>query len=260
MKKYLCVLIGTISMFKIYAHNIDYNPFAEEGKVWNMLYNNEEDILTPGYEFCYFIKGDTTISDLTCKKLYVYNEGNKKQRVYKMAFYEDENKGRVYFIPVGSTEKHLLYDFRIPEGASSIMSDAIHPDWDIVMKNNKDLFVETNGRNRHCLLVNRVNTFSGERPSGWWIEGIGSELGPLNTWLFEAMGNCSFLLNCEVNGQLIFSMSDYMEKTTGVTEINKGDDLKNALNAAIYDLQGRKMVGGVMKGITIQNGKKTLHR
>lgn len=40
------------------------------------------------------------------------------------------------------------------------------------------------------------------------------------------------------------------------------ENVKNNIKTVntIYDLQGRKMVSGVRKGITIKNGKKTLHR
>ena len=44
--------------------------------------------------------------------------------------------------------------------------------------------------------------------------------------------------------------------TTQIANIKTEERASNT----IYDLQGRKMVSGVRKGITIQNGKKTLHR
>ena len=62
---------------------------------------------------------------------------------------------------------------------------------------------------------------------------------------------------------LIYSQSDVyeisknelIEQTTSIQKITSAKE-----NATIYDLQGRKMVNDVRKGITIQNGKKTLHR
>jgi hypothetical protein len=48
-----------------------------------------------------------------------------------------------------------------------------------------------------------------EYPSGWWIEGVGSVLGPLNTWLFDASGSTRHFLRCEKNGQEIFNVADF---------------------------------------------------
>ena len=187
------------------------NPFVEEGKVWNMLYNNEEAYLYPSYQYQYYIEGDTLISSLNCKKLYAYNENNDGQTQYKMALHE--SGGKVYFIPNGSTESYLLYDFQIPEGTSAVMANPIYPEWELEMRNNKDKIIEMNGVIRHCLFVNRVDASFEDFPSGWWIEGIGSELGPLNTWGFEADGNSCYFLNCEVNGQEIFNLSDFQSNT-----------------------------------------------
>lgn len=185
--------------------------FVEEGKVWNMrchrIYIPE---LSPDYDFNYFIEGDTLISNLNCMKLYAFNESNDGLTKYKMALYESE--GKVYFIPSGSTESFILYDFMIPEGESTITANTIHPEWEIEMRNNEDKLIEINDVSRHCLLVNRVDASFEDYPSGWWIEGIGSELGPLNTWGFEANGNSRFFVNCEVDGQEIFNLSDFCSK------------------------------------------------
>ena len=51
------------------------------------------------------------------------------------------------------------------------------------------------------------------------------------------------------------SKSELIEQTTSIQKITSAKE-----NTTTYDLQGRKMEGGVMKGITIKNGKKTLHR
>jgi len=45
-------------------------------------------------------------------------------------------------------------------------------------------------------------------PAGWWIEGVGSELGPLNQWGFYSSGGSNYLLECRVNGESIFKTDD----------------------------------------------------
>ena len=71
-------IIGT-DVLSLFDKPEGYHPFVEEGKVWNMLSQKEAADLYPDYEFSYFIKGDTLISDLNCKKLYSYNENNTNQ-------------------------------------------------------------------------------------------------------------------------------------------------------------------------------------
>ena len=185
-------------------------PFVEEGKVWNMHYYSVEGSQTSSdYEYSYFIMGDTLISGMNYKKLYACNENNDGQTQYKMAL--SESGGKVFYLLNGSTENNILYDFMIPEGESIFTANNIHPERKIEMRNNEDRLIEINGTNRHCLLVNRFDA-SFEYPSGWWIEGIGSELGPLNTWSFETDGNSHILVNCEVNGQEVFNSSNFYSK------------------------------------------------
>ena len=190
-----------------------YTPFVEEGKVWSMLYDNEEAAdLYPSYEFYYFIEGDTLISGLNCKKFYVRNENNNNLTEYLMALYEANRK--VLFFPKGSSESHVLYDFSIPAGSTSFVSDPIHPDRIIKIQNNEDRVIISDGFSRHCLLVNRFFNTEIEKSSGWWIEGVGSELGPIITWQFEAEGNAVSLLKCETNGKTVFNIENFKANIT----------------------------------------------
>ena len=210
MKKIIFFLFVNAFMQTAFAQNADYKPFIEEGKVWNMYYHNDlAHEIDPTYYYRYFIQGDTIIAGQNCKKFYAFNEDNDNKTEYKMAFHESE--GKVYFIPIGSTESHILYDFSIPKGTSVVLSDPIHPELDIEMQNNKDGIAKINGVNRHCFFVKRADSAFEDYPSGWWVEGIGSELGPLNTWGFGAGGNYRFFWSCEMNGEFIFNKSNLME-------------------------------------------------
>jgi hypothetical protein len=223
MKKTILLFLLCFVQVSLLAQENNYLPFVEEGKVWNMYCHYEDYLPFPNYHYRYFIEGDTLIAGQNCKKLYAFNENNDKQTMYKMALFESE--GKVYFIPCGSTENYILYDFTIPVGSSAIINDPIKPEWEFEMRNNKDEFTKIDGINRHCLFVNRVD--DSEFPSGWWIEGIGSELGPLNTWGFEAAGNNRIFWSCEVNGESIYNKSnlqsagkdEYYPEDTKWTEI-----------------------------------------
>ena len=209
MKKVIILFFLIIVRVSLYAQEeLEYHPFVEEGKVWNMSYKSNEFVdVVPDYEFKYFIEGDTLIAGQNCKKFYSFNEHYNNQTEYKMALHESE--GKVYFIPSGSTESYILYDFTIPVGTSTVISSVSSPESNIEMRNSKNGIARTNGISRHCLLVNKVDVSIEDFPSGWWIEGIGSELGPLYTWQFGATGNIGIFLNCEVNGETVFNMTDF---------------------------------------------------
>ena len=208
MKKIILLFLLCFVQTCVYAQD-SYLPFVEEGKVWNMLYISQEFVDEfPDYEFKYFIEGDTLIAGQNCKKFYSFNEYYSNKTEYKMALHESE--GKVYFIPSGSTNSYVLYDFTIPVGTSTVISSASRPESNIEMRNNRNGITKTNGISRRCLFVNWVTD---NLPSGWWIEGIGSELGPLNNFQFGATGAYILFLNCEVNGEIVFNMTDFREDT-----------------------------------------------
>lgn len=243
--------------------NDSYIPFVEEGKVWSMLYSNPKvSDIYPDYEFQYLIKGDTMISGLNCKKFYVRNGNNNGLTEYKMALCETNKK--VLFFPKGSSDSYVLYDFGIPVGSTSYIADPIHPaEGKIKILNNENRQISSDDIDRPCFFINRISDSENGQghsfPSGWWIEGIGSELGPVNTWSFEAVGNCDYLLKCEINGKTIFTMGNF--RSSIITGINRADyesENRNILNSS-YSIFGYKIKKNIGKGIYIENGKKKVY-
>ena len=186
-------------------------PFVEEGKVWKMKSGNND--------LQYFIKGDTVIGDKECKKLYSFNEGNSNSVAYKLALYETDRE--VFFIPVNKEESYVLYDFTVPVNETTFVNEPLHPhDWPpLAMKNYERRPVNLVGTERTCLLMRRIHEDMDIFLSGWWIEGVGGEQGPLNAWLFRAHGNQTYLKECSVNGEVIFSSSDFNENITTISNI-----------------------------------------
>ena len=184
-------------------------PFVEDGKVWRMLYDNPEiSDIYPDYEFSYFISGDTLIAGRECKKLYGYNEKNDGLTQYKLALFEEDD--RVYFIRAQSVEPYVLYDFSESFQKTTTVSDGV------LMRLFERKPVNINGTERLCLHLNRQWDNQDENfwdwPTGWWIQGVGSILGPLNNWGFSNDGNLNHFISCEVNGETIFTTSDFMER------------------------------------------------
>jgi hypothetical protein len=188
-----------------------YKPFVEEGKVWKMKSGNND--------LQYFIKGDTVIGDKECKKLYSFNAGNTNAVDYKLALYETDRK--VYFIPKNKEESYVLYDFTVPVNETTFVNEPLHPhDWPpLIMKNYERRSVNLMGTERTCVLMRRIHEDMDILLSGWWIEGVGGEQGPLNAWLFRAHGNQTYLKECSVNGQVIFSSSDFNQNITTISNI-----------------------------------------
>jgi len=181
----------------------DYRPFAEQGKVWNMKYQHVFAEEFPSYEYNYYIDGDTVIGDHKCKKLYARNEGNSNQIDFQMSLWEDGRK--VYFIPRGMDESFLLYDFSLNVGEKSTVYMPVSVIRPIGVVKEMERVVYVGGTERRCSLIraywNDSNTYSS---AGWWIEGIGCELGPFNTCGFEAVGNLHFPTTCEVGQCCVF--------------------------------------------------------
>ncbi len=190
-------------------------PFVEEGKVWRMIYNNPEiSDIVPDYEYSYFIKGDTLIAGRECKKLYGFNERNDRLTRYKLSLFEEDDK--VYFIPVQSDEHYVLYDFSDSFRETTKVSSSAHPGNSIMMRLFERKTVNINGTERLCLHLNRQwdnqDEIFWDFPTGWWIQGVGSILGPLNNWGFSNSGNLNHFISCEVNGETIFTTSEFMER------------------------------------------------
>ena len=158
----------------------------------------------------YVIQGDTVIAGLEAKKVYSINEVNTGAVVYKMALREEDRK--VFFIAPGSEQQYVLYDFNGTTGdvvsvAGVINNNPRYVNLKIIAKNKAHI----HGIDRQVYRVKLMDSNNDEDfYSGWWIEGIGSELGPFNTCGFGAVGNVRFLLSCEVNGETIYDGSDQL--------------------------------------------------
>lgn len=217
MKKFLWVFLGIILVRYCFAQNYTYRPFVEEGKIWQMSYHNEEVPEYNDYDYSYYIQGDTVIGGIECKKLYAYNERNTHETTYIMALFETDMK--VYFIPSNIDHYFVLYDFGILCGGISSVTSPIHTDWEIYLENIEERYINIKGVVRRCIRVKKTESVSFEEaddPSGWWIEGVGSELGPLNTWLFGAMGNNNYFKKCTIKGKEIFSTEEFKGLITSV--------------------------------------------
>ena len=208
----ISIILFSLSILSCFAQS--GNKFAVEGKVWHMRHDSPIPH-NVSYDFDYFIQGDTLIATNECKKFYAYNEDGKQQTVYKMALYEQE--GKVFFIPEDSETPYLLYDFQSNAGDTVTVFECNHPEH--LQKDMSVLEVNwfsVNGVERRCERVGLQERSN--RSAGWWIEGIGSELGPLNTSGFGMVGNSNYLICCELAGDTIFSLGEFQNMLLNIAD------------------------------------------
>lgn len=208
MKRILSLILAIVPLINMAQST---TRFVEQGKCWHMHYSDPEMYPEVEYDFTYYLDGDTIIGGQTCTKFYVENQHGDGTVEYLAGFFEKEKDKEVYFIPKGSEKAFLLYDFSAEEGSSVVIDDFIHPgeftqQMNVQISENKTFL----GVNRNFQRVYREKNEK-RFPSGWWIEGIGSELGPINTWGFEAVGFPSILVSCNVGDKILFNISAFRE-------------------------------------------------
>ena len=246
-------LLIAVEAYTCTAQDNTYSPFVEEGKTWYMKYHNvEAPELFPDYDYCYYIQGDTVIGGIECKKFYVFNYNNAQETEYLLALFENDRK--VYFIPNNMENSYVLYDFDNTNGDIVSVVDATHTDWERNLKIVEERILNIEEESRRCILMQPIWEGS-DLPflSGWWIEGIGSELGPLNTWLFGADGNNSFFQKCVINEKEIFDMEDFKRLSSGILPVHY---IEKNRPSNIFSVSGVKIKNG--HGIYIQDKRKVL--
>lgn len=252
MRVFVFFLFLVADCYSCIAQNKVYSPFVEEGKTWYMKYYNEEASEYPDYDYYYYIQGDTVIGGIECKKFYMFNNNNAQDTEYLLAIFEKDKK--VFFIPNNTENSYILYDFGKTNGETVSVTDAIHTDRLRYLKIVEERIINIEGESRRCVLMQPIwedNTI--QTSSGWWIEGIGSELGPLNTWLFGADGNNTYFLKCVINEKEIFDLDNLKGMSSG---IQPAHHIEKNRPSNIYSVSGVKTKNG--QGIYIQDKKKVL--
>ena len=258
------------------TEELEYHPFAEEGKNWmtkvGVEYYNQF--------YGYFI-GDTIIEGKVWQKVYTEKyEGRNKSAYY--AAVRDEGK-KVYAIAKGSSRPRLLYDFSLKE-------------WDIVrcgVEGSAFGCLREKDEPKDSLLgfpfvavleVNRIDTVrlrdGSERrrftltlwsspgkdiplaPPIVWIEGLGSGAGPFSPWMPQPplipKPNAEFRVYYTYwyNDNSSPSIANYddfydLESSTAVTSPQQ-----SSWNDTLYDIEGRSLPKKPTQGIYIEGGKK----
>ena len=264
-KLLLSILLAFVGIVNCHAQQGDYRPLVEEGKTWWMRHNAPENHNWPTpFYYSYYISGDTLIGGTSYKKLWVDNWNNKGLTEYETALREEGKK--VFFVPKGKNKEYVLYNFnckeKLIEGINSFVQPTFCHDMDVL----KEFAGNFTGIERKMYQVRVVipdlpdwekESKEYEQLKFWWIEGIGSEWGPLTSIWYGGVGNPHYFKRCELNGEVIFDIS-WLHQYTGIADAASKD--ADSSHKGMYDLQGRRVGGEPKAGIYIRDGRKVVVR
>jgi len=253
--------------------NLEYRPFAENGKVWEAqvsgimenLYGNQ-------------IDSDTLINGESWMKVYNYVGFPDFGSTYYASIRDVGNK--VYAIAKGSKRPRLLYDFSLKKGDivkcgvegnafGCLLDKNEQPDTLLgfpfmayLRVENVDT-IEARGLLHRRFILTMLDAYREFFRSEdgiltgniVWIEGVGSGAGPFSPWI-PLPPRDSYLQSCMLNKVCLFGYPDFYEDyTTGSVSITRSRS-----NSPIvpYDLQGRQLAQKPTKGVYIQDGKKVV--
>ena len=254
-----------------------YTPFVAEGKIWDFVVLPDA-LAPPGSEWYgkTYIKGDTIINAIACKKMYSYNVWhNDGTTMYEGALYEKDKK--VYCFRPSKNKEELMYDFGLKKGdrvqtvtytVYQEKSGGYNPPF---MEDKQVLNIENHlfrDHNQRLTVLCGADVKTEEVDNyykiwgtyGYWIEGVGTTSHPLMNWapycrIYQAQTE-AIVLDCVVDGDTIFTFNDKMEYeekafskkyVSGISAVKADDGIKPS---GWYDLQGRRLTEP-KKGVNI---------
>ena len=189
----------------------EYVPIIQDGNEWNTLL-----VITdnwPNYTYTNFVdwcSGDTIIEDVRYTKIMGTANGDDP-RLFSLL---REEEGKVWYRDLNHQTDILLYDFTANVG------DILFESYLVV----DSISIEhIGGVDRKKYWFGLEYEFTGEPYAlEIWIEGIGSDLGLLNSGSYYYCGSYSRALCFHQNGELVWYNPEYGSCTvTGVEEIKE---------------------------------------
>ncbi len=246
MKKF--VIISVFLSFN-FAFSQEYYPLVEENNEWNTIF---EVYTPPNMPAIYWtesfkISGDTVINEKNYKKLYKTDEEFPVNWTYWGGLREENQK--IWHIGTNNYPEQQLYDFMVNVGDTVSFLYAPMVVDSIV---NKPI----NGANRKHIYFSYFDPFFTE----YWIEGIGSNLGVLQSGFGNAIGGWSWTLCKFEDGELVYMNPDYNScylVSTGIEENKAGPELTISPNPVRGQFELRSSMFEVegLKIISIYNGE-----
>jgi hypothetical protein len=195
--KYLLIVLLVFSGTIGFSKNI-----VTEGKEWRYAVGSNFPEFKVRTYHCLFLRGDTTINDLTYTALRK-DEGCNGQSISLIGFMRDYEK-KTFFLEKNGSEEFLLYDFGVAVGDT--LTVGLYSDHKLKVDS-----VFVNEKNEKTLFL------SSSVIQHTWVEGIGSTDELL---MQQVVGGFNIFTCCKLNGEIIYLNPPYnsCDITTSVKE------------------------------------------
>ncbi len=194
----------------------EYQPFAQNGKVWKMgwFYGGSDEAQMVEY---HYLDGDTLVGGMRCKKMMRLEvRPSGKQTSYMGAMYEG---GRLVYMALPGTEEfYLLYDFVSEKGMRVDVYDPLQNDkaWMVMGATSTS---NTERYKGHCQTMKREDSYTFD-----WMVGVGY-VGFYNMPLLTT-GSALRLMECRLGDEVLYrddSLHDGLTPSDAEVRRNKLD-------------------------------------
>ena len=257
MKRFY-IIVALFSSF-IMA-NSQSRSFIEEGKTWLVEYTPNIVVVEPDFPLTYetyTICGDTVADGENWKRMMyssVRADGKEKTAAKTVALLREED-GKVYCREDGAAR--MIYDFTARESETVKyynMEEEREKDCEVVRTGT----FSYGGQDFREIVIQDKDPMgrrdgNDEQARMSWIEGIGTWYGPIENGHFDRVGCGLRLLECKVNGEVLYRHDEYTGITSAVINPSSG-------RSALYGIDGRRLSGKPAHGFYIENGVKKMAR
>jgi hypothetical protein len=209
---------------------------AQDNTIVNeqMIWSNLREVCEPGGNtyttFYHRFEGDTMVEGKTYKKVFISLDEGARLWSFTDELVREE-AGRVYLRDQDGVEG-LLYDFNLRPGEEVTVTNPLEPDGLTLLMTGIDSVETANGYRKRWTLV--LDEYAAPE---YWIEGIGSASGVLNSGTGVFLGICGiyYLLCASEDGNTIYMDPDY--QTCYYTLLDDGNHISGEQPATFVTYQ-----------------------
>ena len=205
MKKIFILLFLLSACFGSLVAEEAYHPMLKEGKEWFCYLGNS----FREYSYTFYIKGDTIVDGEKCFKMYVdFRNMLTGELISTSSGAYLEKDRRVYHVT--NDRRELLCDFNLKVGDTK-------PGGNQQVISIDYIYVQGAWYRRFHL--REPGEFPGEVVEGYWVEGVGSSRGLLDTMpSWAGTGGTHKLITCYEDGKCIFTSENFKNMPSGKTD------------------------------------------
>ena len=204
MKKIFILLFLLSACFGSLVAEEAYRPMLKEGKQWFCYLGNS----FREYSYNFYIKGDTIVDGEKCFKMYVdFRDMLTGELISTSSGAYLEKDRRVYHVT--NDRRELLCDFNLKVGDKK-------PGGNQQVVSIDYIYVQGAWYRRFHL--REPGEFEGDVEEGYWVEGVGSSRGLLDTSSWAVTGSTQKLITCYEDGKCIFTSENFEHMPSGKTD------------------------------------------